>query len=44
LMASLYFNFDKNYDKMLDFMHQLLKVEASVIPVTTRKAFIRAVL
>ena len=43
-MASLYFNFDKNYDKMLDFMHQLLKVEASVIPVTTRKAFIRAVL
>ena len=44
LMASLYYNFDKNYDKMLDFMHQLLKVEASVIPVTTRKAFIRAVL
>ena len=44
LMASLYFIFAKIYVKMLDFMHQLLKVEASVIPVTTRKAFIRAVL
>ena len=44
LMASLYYNFDKDYDKMLDFMHRLLKVNASVIPVTTKKAFIRAVL
>lgn len=44
LMASLYYNFDKDYDKMLDFMHYLLKVNASVIPVTTKKAFIRAVL
>lgn len=44
LMASLYYNFDKDYDKMLDFMHHLLKVNASVIPVTTKKAFIRAVL
>lgn len=44
LMASLYYNFDKDYDKMLDFMHNLLKVDASVIPVTTKKAFIKAIL
>lgn len=44
LMASLYFNMEKDYDKMLDFMHKLLKVDALVIPVTTKKAFIRAIL
>lgn len=44
LMASLYFNMEKDYDKMLDFMHKILKVKSNVIPVTTKKAFIRAVL
>ena len=44
LMASLYFNLEKDYDKMLDFMHDLLEVEADVIPVTIKKAFIKAVL
>jgi|GEM_PF-2001399 hypothetical protein len=43
-MASLYFNLEKDYDKMLDFMHDLLEVEADVIPVTIKKAFIKAVL
>ena len=43
-MAILYFNFDKNYDKMIDFMHKLLEVRGKVIPVTTKKARIRAIL
>jgi uncharacterized cofD-like protein len=44
LMASLYFNFDKSYDKMITFMHELLEVRGKVIPVTTKKARIRAIL
>lgn len=44
LMASLYFNLEKDYDNMLDFMHELLKVKSEVIPVTTKKAFIKAIL
>lgn len=44
LMASLYFNFDKSYDKMINFMHKLLEVRGKVIPVTTKKARIRAIL
>lgn len=44
LMASLYYNFDKNYDEMITFMHSLLDVRANVIPVTTKKARIRAIL
>lgn len=44
LMASLYFNLEKDYDNMLDFMHNLLKVNSEVIPVTTKKAFIKAIL
>ncbi|MGB2111061.1 MAG: hypothetical protein ACPHY8_04250 [Patescibacteria group bacterium] len=54
-MASLYYNFEKNiisshknisdsYDAMIDFMHELLDVQASVVPVTTKKARIRAIL
>jgi hypothetical protein len=43
-MASLYYNFDKNYDEMITFMHSLLDVRANVIPVTTKKARIRAIL
>ena len=44
LMANLYYNSDKNYDTMLHIMHDILKVQANIIPVTTSKANIRAVL
>lgn len=43
LMANLYLNF-WDYDKMIDFMHNLLEVSWKVIPVTTKKAYIRAIL
>lgn len=44
LMANLYYNFEKNYDTMIDFMHNLLEVKWKVIPVTTKRARIRAIL
>lgn len=44
LMASLYYNFDKDYDAMIDFMHKLLEVRGKVVPVTTKKARIKAIL
>ncbi len=44
LMASLYYNLDKDYDKMIAFMHSLLEVKWKVIPVTTKRAYIKAVL
>lgn len=44
LMASLYYNFEKDYDLMIKFMHDLLEVKGEVIPVTTKRAFIRAIL
>lgn len=44
LMASIFYNFDKDYEKMIDFMHNILEVDWEVIPVTTKRAFIRAVL
>ena len=44
LMASLYYNFEKDYDMMIKFMHNLLDVRGKVIPVTTKKARIRAIL
>lgn len=44
LMATLYYNFLYDYNFMLNFMHQLLEVEAKIIPVTTDMAFIEAVL
>ena len=44
LMASLYYNFDKDYDAMIDFMHKLLEVCGKVVPVTTKKARIKAIL
>ncbi len=44
LMANLYYNLWKNYDKMLDFLHKMLKVKWKVLPVTTKKAYIRAIL
>ena len=44
LMANLYYNFEKDYYKMLEVMHALLEVEADIIPVTTQKAYIRAIL
>jgi uncharacterized cofD-like protein len=44
VMASLYYNLDTDYQKMLEVMHQLLEVKASIIPVTTKKAYIKAIL
>ncbi|MFK7780003.1 MAG: 2-phospho-L-lactate transferase CofD family protein [Candidatus Gracilibacteria bacterium] len=44
LMATLYYNLGKNYDKMIKFMHDLLEVKGNVIPVTTKRAYIRAIL
>jgi len=44
LMANLYFNLGKDYYKMLEVMHDILEVEANIIPVTTQKAYIRAIL
>jgi len=44
LMGNLYYNLNKDYNKMLDIMHRLLDVQAHIIPVTTKKAYIKAVL
>ena len=44
LMACLYYNLDKDYHSMLTLMHDLLQVHAQIIPVTTKKAYIRAIL
>ena len=44
LMANLYYNLDRDYNKMLELMHILLEVEGNIIPVTTKKAYIRAIL
>lgn len=44
LMANLYYNLDRDYNAMLKTMHNLLDVQAKIIPVTTWKAYIRAVL
>lgn len=44
LMANLYYNLDTDYNKMLKLMHELLEVRAHIIPVTTGKAFIKAIL
>jgi len=44
LMSSLFYNFDKNYDKMISFMHDLLDVKWKIIPVTTKRAYIKAIL
>ena len=44
LMACLYYNLDKDYNAMLNLMHRLLEVHAQIIPVTTKKAYIRAIL
>lgn len=44
LMACLYYNLDKDYQKMLEVMHDMLDVQAHIIPVTTKKAYIRAIL
>lgn len=43
-MANLYYNLEKDYHKMLDVMHQILDVRANIIPVTTKKAYIKAIL
>ena len=44
LMANLYYNLDTDYHAMLRVMHQLLEVSAHIIPVTTKKAYIKAIL
>ncbi len=44
LMANLFYNLQKDYKKMLQFMHHILEVEAHIIPVTTQRATIRAIL
>ncbi|MCH2189040.1 2-phospho-L-lactate transferase CofD family protein [Candidatus Gracilibacteria bacterium] len=44
LMASLYFNLGKDYDHMIEIMHTALQVKAHIIPVTTQRAMIRAIL
>jgi len=44
LMANLYYNLGKDYYKMLKLMHKILEVKAEIIPVTTKKAYIEAIL
>ncbi len=44
LMWSLYYNLDKNYSRMMSFMHELLEVSGKIIPVTMDKAYIKAIL
>ncbi len=44
LMANLYYNLDQDYNKMLEFMHKILDVKGHIIPVTTKKAYIKAIL
>jgi len=44
LMANLYYNLGKDYNKMLSLMHRILEVRANIIPVTTKKATIKAIL
>jgi 2-phospho-L-lactate transferase/gluconeogenesis factor (CofD/UPF0052 family) len=44
LMANLYYNLEKDYYKMLEVMHDILEVDANIIPVTTQRAYIRAIL
>lgn len=41
LMAIVYYNF-WDYNKMMNFMHNILEVKAEILPVTTDKAFIYA--
>lgn len=44
LMANLYYNLDTDYNAMLKVMHSMLEVDAKIIPVTIKKAYIRAIL
>ena len=44
LMANLYFNLNRDYHAMLEVMHEILEVRADIIPVTTSRAYIQAVL
>jgi hypothetical protein len=43
-MANLYYNLDKDYNAMLEVMHNMLEVQAQIIPVTIKKAYIKAIL
>ena len=44
LMANLYYNLENDYNAMLDRMHKILEVQGNIIPVTTKKATIKAIL
>ena len=44
LMASIFYNMWKDYNEMIKFMHDLLEVRWHIIPVTTKRAFIKAIL
>lgn len=44
LMANIYYNLGHDYYAMLDCLHELLEVQANILPVTTHRAYIRAVL
>lgn len=44
MMANLYYNLWQDYNAMLKVMHTLLDVRAKIIPVTTKKAYIKAIL
>jgi len=44
LMANLYYNLETDYNEMLKLMHEVLDVRAHIIPVTTKKAYIKAIL
>jgi len=43
-MANLYYNLEKNYNTILGLMHKILQVDAEIIPVTTQRAYIKAIL
>ncbi len=43
-MGYLFHHFGDDYNKMVDFMHDFLKVGSKVIPVTTDSAYIQAIL
>jgi hypothetical protein len=43
-MASLYYNFDNDYEKMLNFLNEFLEVKDNVLPITVHEAYIKAIL
>jgi hypothetical protein len=43
-MASLYYNFDYDYEKMLNFLYEFLEVKNKILPITIQEAYIKAIL